>query len=166
MSAQEDLIRAGKLDAKQVEKLRGSYQKALETPPVLIWRNSGDVTTMAGLGGTFSWPENPQAPVGTVSFTVTSSDPPQPDGDGNSAGTYTSTSDPPGVGQGNFSGLAFSIVIAPAILLIPQGSNEGRLYYVQGMLTDENWTIYTMHLLNVDSQQDFWAARMSPLATT
>ena len=35
MSAVEDLIRAGKLETTQIERLHGSYQKALETPSML-----------------------------------------------------------------------------------------------------------------------------------
>jgi hypothetical protein len=162
MSAAEDLIRTSKLDTKQVERLRNTYQRALETPSAagFIWHGPGDIKTMAGLGGRFLWPENPLAPV-TVSFTVVNVV------DGSSNGTYTLAPLAGGiVEQGNFNAIPNNPLIGFAgISLTPQGANEGRGYIVEGMLTDDNGTIINMQLKNTTSQQEFWAVRISPPAT-
>ena len=164
MSAPEDLIRASKLDKTQVEQLRGSYQKALETPGAAgdTWHGFNDIQTMAGLGGQFLWPENPQAPV-TVSFTNVTS--PQ---QGVAIGNYTlATLAGVTQEQGNFIAIPNNPAIGYASIALtptPQGANEVRGYLVQGMLTDDsNGAIINM-LLENGSNQEFFAVRMSPPA--
>ena len=139
MSAVEDLIRAGKLETTQIERLHGSYQKALETPRAagFTWHGLTDIQKMTGLGGQFLWPENPQAPA-TVSFTIVTSDP-----QGVAIGTYTmATLEGVTVEQGNFNAVPNNPLIGYAfIALTPQGANA-RGYIVEGMLTDDNWKIF------------------------
>jgi len=158
MSAHEDLIRASKLDTKQVKRLRDAHEKAVQAPSAggFTWHGANDIQTMIGLGGQFLWPENPQAPA-TISFTIVNSGP-----QGTADGTYTSaTLAGVTVEQGSFHAIPNNPLIGYALIqLTPQGA-DGRGYLVEGMLTDDNSTIFNMELENVGSGQTFWAVRMS-----
>jgi hypothetical protein len=157
MSPHEDLIRACKLDKKQVEQVRDTYEKAVKTLIAggNIWHPYNDIETMTGLEGQFLWTEDLLAPA-IISFTF------DPNNVG-SSGTYTLAKAGITVEQGAFSCFPNNPMIGWAgIVLTPQGGS-GRPYVVDGMTTDDKWFIYNMLLEKMGSEgpvpPGFWAVR-------
>ena len=156
MSTHEDLIRASKLETKQVEQVCDTYEKAVKTPSadVTSWHSVNDIQTMTGLEGQFLWTEDPLAPaIISFKFAPNSVD----------SGTYTLAKAGITVEQGRFYSVPYYPLGIASIAFQPQGSDDARNYYIQGMTTDTNWFIYNMLLQKVGPEgpvpPEFWAVR-------
>lgn len=160
MSIHEDLVRACKLEQKQVHD---TYEKAVKTQSVLIWHPQDDIQKISGLEGQFFWPEGP-LPVGFISFKF---DPNSVDPDGVAGlGTYTLARAGITVEQGDFRAVANNPLFGyAAIELMPQNSSYHRVFVILGMLTDDKWVIYSMELEKMGPHGQlfpppFWASRL------
>ena len=119
----------------------GPAVQIAETVQHAGWHSFDNITTLAGLAGTFYWPENPLLP-SQITFTFT-----------------------PGLEgyQGNFinrrglmveQGALFCVPNNPAIgwaalTLQPMGAPTSRSFIVQGMFTDANHRISYLLLANI-----------------
>jgi hypothetical protein len=161
-SPHEDFIRASRLEAKQVEQVLDTYEKAVKAQCTAGWHNFNDIQTMTGLEGQFLWTENLLAPA-IISFKF------DPNGVG-SFGTYTLARAGITAEQGDFRSVPNNPAIGfAAITLMPQGGDL-RAYVVEGMMTDDKCRISNMSLEKIGPQgplpPPFWVVREALSAGT